>query len=103
MTWVDVCALDEVAQGRLNGFDAGGRRIILMTIDGDLVALDGTCTHEEADLSSGFLLAGRITCPLHLSQFDARTGQVYNPPAERDLPKYHVKTEGRRVLVDLPA
>jgi 3-phenylpropionate/trans-cinnamate dioxygenase ferredoxin component len=102
MTWVDVCAMDEVAQGRLNGFDAGGRRVILMSFDGHLVALDGTCTHEEADLSTGFLLAGRITCPLHLSQFDARTGEVYNPPAEKALPKYGVKTEGGRVFVDLP-
>jgi len=103
VTWVEVCSVDEVFEGRINGFDAAGRRVLVMRIDDALVALDGTCTHEEADLSSGFLLAGRITCPLHLSQFDAKTGQVHNPPAERDLPKYHVKTHGGRVLVDIPA
>jgi len=102
VAWVEVCSVDDVVEGRINGFDADGRRVLLLRFDDGLVALDGTCTHEEADLSTGFLISGRITCPLHLSQFEAKTGRVLNPPAERDLPEYPVKTEGGRVLIDLP-
>ena len=102
MPWVDVCAADEVFEDRINPYEAGGRRLLILNFGGKLTALDGTCTHEDADLALGFLVDGRITCPLHLSQFDALTGQVFNPPAERDLALYPVKTEGARVLVELP-
>lgn len=102
MPWVDVCGVEDVFEDRINPYEAGGRRIIITKVGGKLTALDGTCTHEDADLALGFLVDGRITCPLHLSQFDAQTGEVFNPPAERNLPLYPLKTEGARVLVELP-
>ncbi len=102
MVWVDVCGVDDAFEERINAYEAGGRRILIMNVGGRLTALDGTCTHEDADLSAGFFLDGRITCPLHLSQFDAATGKVFDPPAKLDLAVYPVKTDGGRVLVDLP-
>lgn len=102
MAWVDVCAVEEVFEDRINAYEAGGRHILIMNVGGQLSALDGTCTHEDADLGLGFYIDGQITCPLHISQFDPLTGKVHNPPAERDLPVYPLKTEGSRVLVDLP-
>ena len=102
MPWVDVCSVEEVFEDRINPYEAAGRRLVIMNTGGRLTALDGTCTHEDADLGLGFFLDGRIVCPLHLSQFDCQTGEVYNPPAERPLPRYPLKTEGGRVLVELP-
>jgi nitrite reductase/ring-hydroxylating ferredoxin subunit len=102
VAWVDVCSVDEVVEDRINAFDTPSRRVLIMNVGGTLSALDATCTHEDADLANGFFIDGRIMCPLHLSAFDPRTGQVFNPPAERDLQAYPLKTEGARVLVDLP-
>ena len=102
MAWVDVCSVDEVVEDRINAFDTPRRRILVMNVGGKMSALDATCTHEDADLGIGFLIDSRIMCPLHLSAFDPLTGEVFNPPAERALPVYPLKTEGSRVLVDLP-
>lgn len=102
MAWVDVCAVDEVVEDRINAFDTPSRRILIMNVGGKLAALDANCTHEDADLGLGFFIDNRIMCPLHLSAFDPTTGVVYNPPAERGLPVYPHKVEGARVLVDLP-
>lgn len=102
MAWVDVCGVDDAFEERINGYEVAGRRVLIMKAGGRLTALDGTCTHEDADLAAGFFLDGRITCPLHLSQFDPATGEVFNPPAERRLQLFPVKTQAGRVLVDLP-
>jgi 3-phenylpropionate/trans-cinnamate dioxygenase ferredoxin subunit len=79
----------------------GGHRYLVLQLDGAWKALDGTCTHEEADLGIGFLTGGRITCPLHLSQFDLDTGEALTPPAEAPLRTYKVKLEGGRVWLEV--
>lgn len=101
--WLDVCADEDVWDERPVSFEVAGHRYLLLRIDGGLKALDGTCTHEEADLGIGFLAAGRITCPLHLSQFDLDTGEALTPPAELPLKVYPVKVEGGRVLIQTDA
>jgi len=102
MAWHDVCAPGDLEADRINAFDVGGRRVLIFVGEAGLRALDGTCTHETADLGLGFLRGGTLTCPLHLSQFDTETGEALNPPAEEPLPKYPVREEGGRVLVELP-
>lgn len=99
--WLDLCAADEVWEGRPNSFEVGGHRYLVMNLAGAWKALDGTCSHEEADLGIGFLVGGRITCPLHLSQFDLDTGDALTPPAEAPLRVYPVKVEGGRVFIDV--
>jgi 3-phenylpropionate/trans-cinnamate dioxygenase ferredoxin component len=76
-----------------------GRRVLVVNLDGTLHAWDGTCTHEEADLSTGFLLGERVTCPLHLSVFDLNTGEAITPPATVPLRKYKVKVENEDIFV----
>jgi 3-phenylpropionate/trans-cinnamate dioxygenase ferredoxin subunit len=102
VAWVDVCSVDEVVEDRINAFDTPRRRILVMNTGGSLSAVDANCTHEDADLGLGFFIDGRIMCPLHLSAFDPKTGEVYGPPADRALAVYPLKTEGSRVLVDVP-
>ncbi len=84
----------------MKGVEFDNRRILVVNLDGALFAWDGTCTHEEADLSSGFLLGDRVTCPLHLSQFDLTTGEAVTPPATQPLRKYDVKIENEEVYVE---
>jgi 3-phenylpropionate/trans-cinnamate dioxygenase ferredoxin subunit len=40
-----------------------------------------------------------ITCPLHGSRFDLRTGRQLNLPAVRPVPRYEVKLEGDRIFI----
>lgn len=78
-----------------------GTKLILSKIDGEIHALSGICTHEEFDLAEGIVVEGAITCPLHLSQFDLRTGEVYNPPATEPLRVFNVKIDGDTVFVEV--
>jgi len=59
------------------------------TEDGELLAIDDTCTHQDASLADGWLEGCEVECPLHASRFDLRTGGVDAPPA-----KVGVRTHG---------
>jgi len=96
-----VCALSELPPGTMKGIEQDGRRILVVNLDEKIYAWDGTCTHEEADLSTGFLLGEEVTCPLHLSRFNLLTGEAVNLPAEKPLRKYLTKVENGEIFVDV--
>jgi len=91
----------DLAEGTISTLDLGGAHILLSRIGGQVVALSGTCTHEDADLGLGFVIEDRVTCPLHLSQFSLSTGQVINPPATIPLRRFNVKIEGGTIFVEI--
>lgn len=99
--WVKVCRASDVRAGDMRGFVHDGMRILLVNFEGTLYAVEGTCTHEDADLSTGFLMENRVTCPLHLSQFDIVSGEALAPPATEPLRKFKVKIEGSDVFVEV--
>ncbi len=99
---VRVCTLPELPPGSLKGVQLqDGRRVLVVNLDGILHAWDGTCTHEEADLSTGFLLGDRVTCPLHLSVFDLNNGEAVTPPATVPLKKYNLRIENEDIFVEI--
>jgi nitrite reductase/ring-hydroxylating ferredoxin subunit len=81
--------------------DIGGRHILIARIGGEVSAVSGTCTHEETDLGLGFMIEERVVCPLHLSQFDLRTGDVMNPPATEPLQRFNVKIQEETIFVEV--
>ncbi len=93
--------VSELAEGGISGVDLKGTHVLVSKIGGEVYAVSGTCTHEETDLALGFVLEDRVVCPLHLSQFDLKTGQVMNPPAERPLQHFNVKIEGDTIFVEV--
>lgn len=91
----------ELTEGTMSALDVRGVHILLAKIGGEVSALSGTCTHEDADLGLGFVIEDRVVCPLHLSQFDLRTGQVLNPPATAPLRTFNAKIEGGMIFVEV--
>ena len=91
----------DLAEGTMSAVDLKGVHILLSKIGGEICAVSGICTHEETDLARGFVLEDRVVCPLHLSQFDLKTGQVMNPPAETPLQRFNVKIEGETIFVEV--
>ena len=102
MARVGVAREADVPPGTMKGFDVLGRRIIVVNLDGELHALSGICSHAYSELEKGFFRGEFVTCALHLSQFEVRTGEAISPPATDPLPKYHVSVEGGTVYVDVP-
>ena len=91
----------DLAEGSMVAVDVRGAHILLARIGGEAFAVSGTCTHEETDLGLGFMIEDRVVCPLHLSQFSLKTGEVQNPPAEVPLKRFNVKIEDGTIFVEV--
>lgn len=102
MRFVDIAKAGELREGTMRRFDVAGRRILLANVGGRLCAVDDSCTHEEASLSTGVLKGEFVKCPLHNSRFNVCTGKAMEEPAEEDLRTYPVREEGGRVLIGVP-
>jgi 3-phenylpropionate/trans-cinnamate dioxygenase ferredoxin component len=103
MKWVRVCNVNSLSNGDLIGFDYNNnnKKILIAKAQDKIYATDGICTHEYADLSTGFLNEEEktVTCPLHLSIFKLDNGEPQNPPAELPLKRYDVKIEDNGVYI----
>jgi 3-phenylpropionate/trans-cinnamate dioxygenase ferredoxin subunit len=73
---------------------------VFRTDDGELFAVDDTCTHQDASLADGWLEGCQIECPLHASAFDLRTGRVDQPPAKRPVRTHRVVVEHEVIFVE---
>ena len=74
--------------------------LCLANVAGTIYAVDDDCTHTSGALDQGELEGYILTCPLHLAQFDVRTGTVLRGPARDDLPTYSVRMDENDVLVE---
>ena len=68
----------------------GAVPIAVFNVDGDLYAIDDTCTHQDASLSDGWLEDCAVECPLHAACFDLRTGMPSGPPAKTPVRTHQV-------------
>ena len=101
--FIEAARAGELRPGTMKRIDVRGLRILLANVAGRLYAVDDTCTHEEASLSTGVLRGELVKCPLHNSRFNVRTGEALEEPAEEPLRTYPVREEGGRILVGVPA
>jgi 3-phenylpropionate/trans-cinnamate dioxygenase ferredoxin subunit len=77
--------------------------IAVFNVDGELYAIDDTCTHQDASLADGWLEGCAVECPLHAACFDLRTGMPSGPPARTPVRTYEVVVEDGLVHVLAPA
>ena len=98
--WVEVAQTAEVKRGSMKRVRIEGHALLLANVDGRYYAVDDTCTHEDASLSSGSLKGELVKCPLHGSRFNVTTGAVLDDPAEEDLQTYGVQVEGDAIFVE---
>lgn len=99
---VRVCGLDDLSPGEsLRVDDVSPPIALFRTEDGEVFALDDTCTHQDASLADGWVEDCAVECPLHASRFDLRTGAVDAPPAKRGVRSHAVTIEGDDIYVTL--
>ncbi|MDB4223066.1 non-heme iron oxygenase ferredoxin subunit [Granulosicoccus sp.] len=91
---------DLLKPGVLQRVEHKDHGVLICLVEGTVYAVHDTCTHEDISLSLGALCEHRLRCPLHGSEFDIRTGQVLDEPAEENLPTYPVFVEDGWVCLD---
>jgi 3-phenylpropionate/trans-cinnamate dioxygenase ferredoxin component len=100
--WVVACDADDIDEEDVIRFDHAGASYAVYRIAEGFFASDGWCTHEQAHLADGFVLAREIECPLHQGRFDIPSGKPKSPPVCVNLKTYPVRVEGGKVLLGLP-
>jgi 3-phenylpropionate/trans-cinnamate dioxygenase ferredoxin subunit len=98
---ISVCALTDLLPGESIRVVAHVP-VAVFNADGELFAIDDTCTHQDASLSEGWLEGRLIECPLHAACFDLRTGKPTGPPAKRPVRTYPTLVKDGVVYVDVP-
>ncbi|WP_327114992.1 bifunctional 3-phenylpropionate/cinnamic acid dioxygenase ferredoxin subunit [Nocardia sp. NBC_01730] len=98
---LEVCLLSELPRGATRRIEAVPPIAVFHTDDGELYAIDDTCTHQDASLADGWLEGCQVECPLHASRFDLRTGAVDAPPAKLPVRTHRVEIIDGVIHVEL--
>lgn len=100
--WVDVCDIGVIEKEDVIRFDHNGQTFaIYRTIDNQYYATDGICTHGNAHLADGFVKGRLIECSKHNGRFDITNGSPVRLPACAALRTYPIKTQHRRVYMNV--
>ncbi|WP_432485375.1 bifunctional 3-phenylpropionate/cinnamic acid dioxygenase ferredoxin subunit [Kineococcus esterisolvens] len=98
---VDVCGVEALPDGGVVRYDGPGvtAPISVFHVDGELYAIDDTCSHARESLADGWVEDCAVECPRHASAFDLRTGEPSGPPAIRPVRTHRVEVVDGRVVV----
>jgi nitrite reductase/ring-hydroxylating ferredoxin subunit len=99
--WIDISNFLNLKNGEMLDFNYNDKKIMIININGNFYASDRICTHAYVDLTTGVLNESdkTVTCPLHLSSFDLKSGNALNLPAEEPLRIYKIKREKNRLFI----
>jgi nitrite reductase/ring-hydroxylating ferredoxin subunit len=102
MDWERVAAAVDVPEDGTLPVTFRGERVCLYNFGGRIYATHDRCTHEDASLADGFIVDGKIECPLHQGMFDIATGKAVAEPCTVDVRVYLTKVEDGQVLLADP-
>ena len=97
---ITVCPVSELAVGAAIRVESDPP-IAVFNVDGELRAIDDTCTHEYAWLSDGWVSDCMVECPLHGSRFDLRTGEPDTFPATEPVRVHRVVVNDGLIEVEI--
>ena len=99
MSWIDICALDEVPlRGARKIRTKAGCLALFRTGETEVFATSNICPHRGGPLSEGIVHGRSVTCPLHNWVFDLETGAAKGEAGRIDT--YALRVEAGRVLID---
>jgi 3-phenylpropionate/trans-cinnamate dioxygenase ferredoxin subunit len=98
---LDVCALEDLPPGAIKRVEWEDLEIMVVNCEGDVLAMEDRCSHDNGDLADGELHTSRcaIECPRHGSLFDLRTGKPLGLPAYVPVETFEVTVDEGRVRV----
>jgi nitrite reductase/ring-hydroxylating ferredoxin subunit len=99
--FVPVLADAELREGELRRVQAGGARVLLTRVDGQVYAIGEVCSHLGGPLVEGKLEGDVVRCPWHGSEFSVRDGCVVNGPAVHPEPRYESRIQNGQIEVRL--
>ena len=98
---LEICPLSELPPGEARRVESDPPIAVFHTEDGEVFAIDDTCSHQDASLADGWLEDCSVECPLHASRFDLRTGRADAPPAKKPVRTHRVEIVDGVIQVEL--
>ena len=104
MTELDVAPVEEFPPGSVKIVNAGELAIGVFNCDGDLLAIEDRCSHDDGPLAEGDWEPDEciVVCPRHGSRFDIRSGRPLTLPAYEPVDTYPVHVVDGVVRVVVP-
>jgi 3-phenylpropionate/trans-cinnamate dioxygenase ferredoxin subunit len=95
MPVIDVCSIEELPPGERRIIEWEDLEIGVFNCEGELLAIEDRCSHDDGPLAEGELDAAACTveCPRHGSLFDLRTGKPMTLPAYVPVETFPVLVE----------
>ena len=100
-SFVAVCDYNDLSDGEPRKATVAGTTIAVVRTEGQVFAINDTCSHGQVSLAEGEVEGCLLECWLHGSQFDLRNGQPVSLPAIDPVPVYPVKVEDGTVFVQI--
>jgi len=97
--FVDVCAVDDIADSRARTVCLSGERVAVFKYHGKVSAVSNVCRHQNGPIGEGKIVRGCIVCPWHGYEYKPADGCA-PPPFTEKLPTFAVKVVDGRVLID---
>ncbi len=105
MSFSRACALEDLTDGKPEPVTVGDVELALVRSGDEVFAIRDECSHAAIPLSEGDVEAVDGTCTiecwLHGSTFDLRTGKPTTLPAFEPVAVYPVQVDGDDLLVDV--
>jgi 3-phenylpropionate/trans-cinnamate dioxygenase ferredoxin subunit len=101
---ITVCRLADLPVGGMRLVEVEGRKIgVFRCAEGELVAIEDRCSHDDGPLAEGEFDAVSCTveCPRHGSLFDLRTGKPRTLPAYRPVETFEVRVDADEVKLEV--
>ena len=100
---MDICPVDELPPGAKRVVDWEDLEIGVVNCNGDILAIEDRCSHDNGDLMEGEVDVDKCTveCPRHGSQFDLRTGKPLTLPAYVPVDTFAVVVEDGVIRVEV--
>lgn len=99
--FVTVAKKGYLEPGELMYVEVDDEPVCLINLNGELHALNDTCTHEDASLADGEIDGDEIECPMHGGAFNILTGAPTSFPVVVPIEKYLVRIEGDDVQISV--
>lgn len=100
--WHKVTNVDLLCDGEMQGHEVAGHPVLLINLDGEVLAYRDRCPHQGWPLHRGVLEEEALTCANHLWVFNVSTGQGVNTPVDCFMVRYPCTVdEDGTILVSL--
>ena len=97
-----VAKVNDVQPGTMIGIEVEGKKMLVANVEGQFYAIRSICNHMGGPLEKGKLEGNVVTCPLHGSKWDVKSGNLvkYARPLPPE-PVYSIEVQGDQIFVEI--